>query len=87
MWESILRRARVAELSIGVAPLADMTVVVEAPVPAFIVLAFLMFVGMLEMVVNLYTPEMAIVVLAAAGSCLPIPVNRPQQVMVVMTIK
>ena len=71
-------------MAVRVAPLADMAVVIEAPVLPFVIAALLVFVGMLEVVVNLHALEVTVVEFTAAVSSLAVPMHCPQQVVVMM---
>ena len=71
-------------MTIGVAPLTYVAVIVKAAVLAFVVFALFLVASVLQVSVYFHTFEMAVVKLAAAVGGIAIPVNRPEQVMVVM---
>ncbi|MEH6591615.1 MAG: hypothetical protein V7746_15250 [Halioglobus sp.] len=69
--------------SVRVAPLSNVTVEVKAAICALVHIAIFLFVRMLEMGMYLDLSEPAIMEFAAAVGSLSIPVNVPQNIVMV----
>jgi hypothetical protein len=86
-WKAIGWGTSCADFTVWVTPFSNVAVVVEPTVLAFVSVALFVLMGVLQVVMDLDTLEVAVVVLAATISGLPVPVYRPEYVVTVMTVK
>ncbi|MEH6592494.1 MAG: hypothetical protein V7746_19670 [Halioglobus sp.] len=73
-------------MPVWIAPLANVAVVVKAPIGTFVLITVFLLFRMLEMGVYLYFLEPAIMELAAPVGGLPFPVNIPKNIVMVCAI-
>ena len=83
-WKAIVWRAGMTDFTVWIAPLANVTVVIKSTVLAPVMFALLLVVSVLQMRVDLDTPEATIFILAATICSLAVPVNRPQYIVMVL---
>lgn len=76
--EAIFRCAGMAEFSLWVSPLADMSIIIKAAVCSLVLLALRMLAVMFEVVINVHSQKVTIVKLARAVGDFTLPVDGPK---------